>query len=248
MRQAQVIVQEPILKDTNAPQLQAFEFDRLIKDYGYTVVIERALKCPCNVQGFNAPQSTCTNCFGSGWYFYNPIQTVLVLQSMNANRKFENWSEENAGTVQITARFIDRISFMDRITLIDATHEFTQILNPFEDKNKTMAYTIYPILDVSAIFMFVDNDKALKPLVLNTDYTFVNQTITFNKKYNNKERLSVSLRYKHKPQYHAIDIPRDIMLNNEKDCNDDIGMANFPVKVIGRIAHNVIADNSITIQ
>lgn len=231
-------------RDLSVPKLNNDEFETLIKDYGYDVEVSKAVKCPCTTVGHGySAHPSCMNCGGSGWYFLTPVKTILVLQSMGSNRKYENWTEENMGTVNITARYGDKLSYMDKITLIDGVTEYTQQLIPFiNNKQKQVAFTIYEPTAISSLLLFTDASKPLKELKLGVDYTFSKNLITFLKKPINDQLYHVSIRYEHKPQYHVIDIQRDIMVQSRmKQCTNDQIKQNFPVRCVGKIAHNILS-------
>jgi len=240
-----MIIQQPIAynasqtpqKDFNVPQLVNAEFEKLIIDYGYDVILERSLRCPC-IGHMGAAANDCVNCNGTGWYFSNPINTILALQSMSSTKKYENWTEENPSTVQITARAIDRLSFMDRITLQVGETIYSQLLQPFIDnKNIYQAYTVYNILSVEALYIFESADKPLGILQEGKDYTFNKNLITFNKKFQTRDELQISLRYRHRPQYCVIDIPRDIVIQERKNCKQESDLYQFPIKAMARLTH-----------
>lgn len=233
-----------VIKDLSAPKLNAGDFERLIIDYGYDVTLERAIRCPCTNANQGYAVTSCINCGGSSWFFTPVVDTTLVLQSMGANKKYENWTEENLGTVNITARYVDRVSFMDRITLIDSVTEFSQLLNVFRgSRGKYQAYTIYNPIEILFCYQFVGEDKVLKQMVLNTDYTISNNLITFVLLKNMKDErpFQISVRYSHHPQYHVIDIQRDIVTQKrKKQCTGEAVTENFPVRATAKIAHNVL--------
>ena len=85
---------KPIIEETpydiseSLPHFNKQDFDEAVFEHGYSVTLERALRCPCAVEANNGALSNCTNCGGGGWVFINKRSTVIVTQSMNRNTKF----------------------------------------------------------------------------------------------------------------------------------------------------------------
>lgn len=230
-----------VSRDTNAPKLIESEFSKLILDYGYNVQLEAAIHCPCSNNNTNSAHPNCKNCYGTGWFFLNKRTTQAVLQGMNANLKYENWTNENIGTVRVTAYYKDKVSIMDRITLLDSITTFSEKVECFQEKSLLLAYTVYPIKEIEYLYVFEDHTKPLIPLTLTIDYTFSGRVITIiNKKYKSKTELSIGVRYRHNPQYHIIDLERDIMTQSRKNCSNLEVLQNFPIKATARLAHNVL--------
>jgi len=64
----------------------------------------------------------------------------------------------DSGVVNVTAINDDKFSYMDRVTLTDATAEHTQILYPSlnDDETQVFAYTKYNIKSIEAcIYLFL---------------------------------------------------------------------------------------------
>lgn len=235
--------------DTRVPRLDLSKFEGSIKNHGIEVVLERAVKCACASRSFNGSYDlACKGCFGYGWHFVSPVNTLMIVQGINRNSKVEPWSEENTGTISVTSAFVDRVSFMDRITLVDGLEIHTQLLNPVEDRADIIAYCVYEPIDIYHFFYF---DAAKKELVTinKTEYTVVKNKIKFNRNFIKKMKFSevsefkISIRYTFKPQYHIWDISRDVMISKIKKCNSDLEKAQFPIHSLGRIAHNVLMQN-----
>jgi len=97
--------------------LDKSDFDALVWQKGYDVYVDKAMKCPCRNTPDSQALSNCRNCGGSGWIFFNRKETRMVLQSMNANNRYQEWSEEKLGTVRITSLNKEQLTYMDRITI-----------------------------------------------------------------------------------------------------------------------------------
>ncbi len=101
-------------------------FEDLITSKGSKCSIERAIKCPCRIEGAGSPLSNCSNCGGTGWFFIAKINTRIVAQALSNLSKLSSWTESNAGTVSLTASVNDRLALMDRVTFLELEAIFTE--------------------------------------------------------------------------------------------------------------------------
>lgn len=236
---------KPVITTTPSPnlagqpqvKLRKSDFDALVWDKGYPVYHDKALRCPCKEKPADN-LSTCRNCGGSGWLFINRSQTKMVVQSMNQDTQFKEWSEENRGTARITAMNEDRLSFMDRITLYESESIYNEILYPKVYSGNNFSFTTYEIIKVLDIFLFQGANQKLKLLELDTDYTISLNKIILDPQYIS-ETLKISIRYTHRPQFHVIDLTRNIIDSEIFDINTLGGKKSvpFPVSAIGKLAH-----------
>jgi hypothetical protein len=219
------------------------EFDAAIQNKGYEVLIEKAFKCACNDRSNQSPQSDCQNCGGIGWVFVNPTNTRVIMHSMNNNTEHKDWSEAKIGTVSVTTREVDKLSFMDKITSLDAETIYQERLYPTTVGVNTYSYSLYPIVEVEAMFLFVNSSTALTKLEVNTDYTISNNVVTFVD--SNLDGETVTIRYKHRPTFYVIDIPRDTMSspvrNKNTGKNEDLI---FPIHAIAKRSHYVLDEEN----
>lgn len=200
--------------DLTVPHFNKTDFDNAVFEHGYDVTLEKAIKCPCRIEANNNGHPDCVNCGGSGWLFVNKRSTVIVSQSMNINTKFKTWSEEDRGTISVSNRPQDRLSFMDRITILDLESTYTEVVKVKKYKKKYLAPLIYYPNSVEFAYMFTDSKEKLVPLKHEEDFTVKNNILELNKDkfsshFLNHDTISVSIRYIHNPSYHVIDIPRE---------------------------------------
>jgi hypothetical protein len=215
------------------------DFDALIETKGYKVVWEKAVKCPCsNEQIGNHALSDCENCGGSGWVFINPTETRMVMHSLNSNTQYKEWSEANLGTVSVTAREVDKLSFMDKITQEDGQTLYSETIYPKLVGAELYGFTQYPIVTLESAFLFVNSSTALTKLEADTDYTISNNV--FSLVNTGLVDPQVSLRYIHKPAFNVLDIPRESMASPVKNkttgANEDLI---FPIHAIARRSHYI---------
>jgi hypothetical protein len=221
------------------------KFDILISEKGYKVIHEKALRCSCVSRNGNQLTS-CKNCGGSSWVFINPTETRMVIHSMNLNTKYKEWSQENVGTASISSLSETETSFMDRITVIDGTAIFSEAI--FLNKYNSIYYwnTIYNIKEILFIGLFVNTGEILKSLIYGVDFTYSDNKIVFLTALNyidpllEEQDLSISIRYKHSPQIHIIDSPRETIQTFVNINGEGEEVVSLPVHSIGRRSHYVL--------
>lgn len=185
--------------------------EKLIQQKGYDCFIEKGFQCPCHSKE-STQRSGCKNCGGSGWVFINKIKTRLILTSMNLPTKMKDWSAENKGTVSVTGRDVDHLSFMDRITVIDVNAVYKELLFPKDNGANFLAYTLYDMKSVNDVFLFTDVDEPLARLEETTHYTISdNKVILESSLFDGIDEPCISISYVHSPQYLTMDIPREVM-------------------------------------
>lgn len=235
----QIITTTPSPNSAGQPQvkLRKSDFDALIWDKGYPVYHDKAIRCPCKEEPSDN-LSTCRNCGGSGWLFINRSQTKMVVQSMNQDTQFKEWSDENRGTARISAMSEDKLSFMDRITLYESESIYNEVLYPKLYNGNNFAFTMYEVVEVLDIFLFQGANRKLKVLELDVDYTISSNKIILNSLYASGVS-KISIRYIHRPQFHIIDVMRNIMDSEIFDPSTLSGKRSvpFPISAIGKIAH-----------
>jgi len=224
------------------------DFDALIQQKGYDVYHDHAVKCPCSSKDGAAPQPTCQNCGGSGWFYVNRIKTRMVFQSMNVNTKLKEWSQERLGTVNITARSEDRISFMDRLTLIDSESEHSQVvfLKKQPDTTKLYGTLRYNPIEFYSVFLYKGVSQKHQLLIEGVDFTVDrNQIKLLLIDDGDMANPTISIRYKHQAEYTVLDLPRDVMVATIKDeCTRKNKDVQFPISAVGRRSHYMIDRNN----
>ena len=226
-------------------------FESLIQTQGYDAWIDRAFKCPCCDKTSGQALSTCKNCLGRGWFFVDRTETRIIAQHMDSKKQYQNWSEVNRGTANITTRGIDKLGFMDRIILTQLEEYYSEILRPIFYDNQIVAYPVYEPLKVFNIYLFKSDSEPLISLDKSM-YTIDKNRIVFNigiqdlisssdMNISSKSQIpiSISIRYTHYPVYHVIDVNRELMkVREDKFCSyDDETLRQMPINVTARKAH-----------
>ena len=189
-------------------------YDSAIEQKGYDVIYEKAVRCPCKSRN-SGNQSNCKNCGATGWVFINPSKTKMIVQAMSLNPQYKDWGLSGAEVSSVTARDIDKLSFMDRITVQNAFSELSETLHfsLTPDSTRLYSYTVYPIKGIYYVGMFESVLSPLLRLVEGTDFTVSNgNMITLSEALSNRldnDDISATIRYKHNPLYHIIEVVRD---------------------------------------
>lgn len=238
------------------------DYDRAIQEKGYRVIYRKAVQCPCKSKG-SGNQSTCKNCGGVGWLWINPIETKMLLQSMNTNPKYQEYGEALMGTVNITSRDVDKLAKMDEITLMEGEAESTEVLFLYYNSTDNVYYTntVYPIQQDYYIALYVSDSDPLSKLEKDTDYTLDGRRIIINQsvlsQFTDLTDLSITVRYLHKPKYYVWDIGRDVMNTTIKKGGSEhnikmplnaIGMRADLVKDLENYNNDRLHDNSFLTQ
>ncbi len=272
------------------------EYNAMVWNKGLDCIIESAIKCPCKTKD-NPNQIVCQNCLGIGWVLINSTQDRVIVDGINRETKFKEWTTEKLGTTSLS--FAKRgydLGYMDRITILDSSVLYTQVLYPFGFSDNYFAYTVYSMDSIIEVFQFDGADQPLKLLELDVDYTFEGYKLLFtntpvadiaglqaiedyidgNKAlvdsdvfYNflatseetpdgdnvvlpddilvgnpgrwiKQENFTVSLRYRHKLQYHVLDIPHVMRNSYRKDNKGRDELQELPVNAIARLVHWVV--------
>jgi hypothetical protein len=137
---------------------------------------------------------------------------------MSLNPKYENWGVYGAEVSSVSSLPEDKLSYMDKITVLGAISEHSEVLHVTnwiegEDVYK-YAYTVYNILDIYFLGMFIDSENKLLKLEKDIDFTVSDENkITFLNELV-LEQSSVSIRYSHNPSYYIQEMVRDSMKVN----------------------------------
>lgn len=217
------------------------EVDAVLRDKGYNVLFENSLLCPCKSSVTAAALSDCQNCGGSGWIFVNPTRTRMIVSGLVADAKLKeaalrDWGLVDTGTVKLTAYDVDKFSYMDRVTVLDATAEHHQLLYPAasDDETTTFAFTQYNVVSIIFLGAFIDSATKVQKLEEPADYSFVNNVLTFVDPTLMGKTLTI--RYRHRPVFHVTDVLRESMTSTIGQYGAQQQLI-LPVHAIAKRAH-----------
>lgn len=238
------------------------KFKSLLRQKGNKVLVERAVNCPCKGDSSNH-RSDCQNCGGTGWIFINPCITRALIRSLNMSTRYREWSEESIGTVGITAQPHLDFGYMDRVTIKDGYSIITESAKVY--KKTEFEYYANFSYDISSILFegyFVGHDSPLAfafgtSIVANQIQIEVDLAeelnVEFKEKFDDNEARGLdtmySLKYKFRPQFHVIDLPREFFVDyNNRDeprVGDDSSydLPEYP-RILSELPVNAIAKRS----
>jgi hypothetical protein len=242
------IKQTPSSIAQNTPRVDFNDdsYNAIIEQKGYDVEVDKAALCPCKSKATHN-KSTCTNCGGSGWIFYNRRRDRLVLQSMDSSKDFKEEGVWELGDVKVTGRAENKLGFMDRITVLDGETIGTQTVYFYKIKGKHIGKTIHNIKVIQELFLFGKTSQPLKALEEGVDYTVDpddKNVITLSDEYNAKaEGLRCAIRYEHSPVYHMVALNRETMNTHIKVGSDQ--ETDMPFNGVARRAHLIIDEENL---
>jgi len=216
------------------------DFDTAVLQKGYDVFVDKAIMCPCRNKSSSQALSSCLNCGGSGWVFINRIKTKAIIQSMNKDTKYKEWSTEHLGNAKTTFLQEQQISFMDRIVVDSGKSVHSEVAFCRVIGGSFVTKLSYDVIQIQEIFVFQGSGVKLKTLA-NNQWSVNGSIVTLQLAadsaniHTNDTPLTITVRYTHKPTYHIIDIPRDTISSFNKFTNND-----FPIHAVARRAHYVL--------
>ena len=235
------------------PFLKKEDFDKAVFTYGYEVTHEKALRCPCTNKGSGNALTNCQNCGGLGWFFINKRSTRMLIQNINKSNQFKNWTQDDKAKSSISARPVDKLAFMDRVTVLDVLTYFSESKKTMLANNEDFAFLYYYPLEVEFVFLFVGVNQKLLPLVQGSDFQIVENKIIFDsdlKQYygvnettfnETGQFLNFTIKYSHNPSYNVTDITREAILNRNSSCETGLlKLKDFPVHSMAMKTHYLL--------
>lgn len=236
-----VDVSAPSLYGQPSVSFRPDDFDAVIWQHGYDIICEKAVRCPCQGNS-GSPLPSCQNCHGFGYFFINPERTKALITALNRNTQYVQWAPELMGTAAITVRDKDRelIGYFDRVTVEDEYALFTEMVVVREMIADVMGvFLSYAPIEIKSVFKYVGADSPLVRLS-EGDYEITPENpycLRFRQGVFNPEE-GVSVLYKHRVEYHIIDMPHEIRASLGRDkSSGQFQILKMPVQSVGRRTH-----------
>lgn len=135
------------------------DFDRFIEEKGHRMLWQQAVQCPCEINTqTDQPNPFCEICGGGGWEYFDPrIIKGLITEVSGEYQLFpgsgqqrgyaivEKFGEWYSGEAILTVRPEHPVGFRDRLTMLDAAIEFSEIIRR-DSEHGTMAPLRYRIV------------------------------------------------------------------------------------------------------
>lgn len=235
-----------LLGAATAPLFQKDSFDEIIFLKGYDIIKSSAIECPCKGKS-GSPKTTCQNCLGLGWFFTDHVETKAIISSANKNTKYQQWSPELTGMVNVTVRNEERFSFMDKITFKSRTSILSEVKPIIDTGTQKFIFASYGVRTIKDIYIFNSDGVKLTKLLtsqyniksnnaLVIELTGVSYPIPFNG--------AASIYYEHDLSFNILDLPHDF---RSAFIIDDDGKSReyfLPVQGIARRSHLVLGINT----
>ncbi|MDP4224898.1 MAG: hypothetical protein Q8910_00815 [Bacteroidota bacterium] len=146
--------------------LKVEQFDVIIRQKGYRVTWEQSMYCSCYTPETGQPNYMCPVCHGLGFIYFNPIQTRMVVASISGYKDYERLGLNDMGYAYLTPQSKDKVGFRDRLTFIDFTTNFTQVVS--RQAVGTPDTLRYPVTNIILVKMldttfYVDVDFMVDP-------------------------------------------------------------------------------------
>lgn len=217
------------------------DFNAVIWSHSYDITCEKAIRCPCQGDG-GSPHLDCHNCHGTGYFYINPYETKALITGLNRITQYVQWAPELMGTASITVRDEDKdyLSYFDRVVVKEEYATFTEMLVAREMLPSVVGvFLSYAPIEIVAVFKYdgpdkplIKLDKTVYSLVENNPYCLV-----FTEG-NVLEAEGVSVLYKHRVEYHVIDMPHEIRASLQANKQSgQLEVIKMPIQVIGRRTH-----------
>lgn len=224
-------------------QFRPNDFDAAIWSHGYDIICEKAIRCPC--QGSSgAPLPNCQNCHGFGYVFINPVRTKALITGLNRSTQYVQWNPELMGTAAITVRDCDKesLSYFDRVTVEDEYAQFTEmVVTRMFAEDTVGAFLSYAPLEGGIVAAYIFKDSTSPLVKLNSSVYYIsdkNPYCILFKKGNVPAGVGVSVLYRHRVEYHVVDLPHEIRASLGKDkISGQFEILKMPIQAIGRRTH-----------
>ncbi len=240
----------PNLRNEPTIEFRKKNFDAAVWLKGYSVYVEKAVRCPCEGKIKNA-YSACENCLGQGYFFINAYKTRALTTGLNKNTEYQSWSPELIGTISISLRDIpdEVMSFYDKITFYDKFSHYSEVIEVRVNPT-TLAefvFLIYRPIEIFDVWLFDTFDNPLVK-VPEAEYSISPDNpyailLSITSKPTNWNGV-ISIRYKHEVQYNVIDIPHDIRASLIKDNDGRLVKIDMPINAIARKCHLLLVERA----
>lgn len=236
-----ILQQTPPPLTNFSPEFKLDEFNSALWRKGYDVKLEHAIRCPCHG---DHPLPDCQNCFGTGYFYTDPIMTKGLITNINQINQYKVWSEALLGTIAISVMDVNKgsISYFDRITFTSEYSYYSEVAEIKRSKNDVyFCFTTYKMVDLLATYMFIGSDtKLLKNTQVHVSslnpYCLVIEGGPETNGY-------LSIYYKHCPEYHVIDLTHEIRSSwkNNKETGE-AEKIQLPLQAVARRSHLIAVD------
>lgn len=126
-----MIIREPnVTHKNNIGRVDFHEndFDKAIIQHGAKVLWQKSILCPCLDEHTGQPDFMCSMCKGKGYVYDKGTIIKALAYSQNGNKEQIPIGLLDLGTCLMTTRACDRVGFRDRITFLDYSTPFSDVV------------------------------------------------------------------------------------------------------------------------
>lgn len=221
----------PLAKGVLPFEYQAVEFNRdeftkLLHDHGYPIIWEKALPCP-NRKGIDPKDHNinCTFCENTGWIYVDSEETRALITGLKITESFYAFGRFDGSSVMITLLPEYQINYWDRITLLQGTAVFQELITRKKVGLKdTLKYT-----PIAISYVYWKNRAGALTAFAATDYQISGNQIEW---LVNKPDIGdyFAIRYTYRPRYVFTNLPHQL-----RDQTIKGSRVVFPLQAIGQL-------------
>lgn len=210
---------------------QTLEFKRLIEQKGYSVVWEKASKCPCIPdEGSAQPDFNCKLCHGKGWYWFDQKEIQGIMTNFNETLRYNQTGEIAKGTSYFTTLPENKIGFWDRVTHLHSSVRHSEVIT----KGNHGAKDLLKFQPEDIVHCRTINKTYLE----NVDFIFNKLSYDIEWITNGSEPVTgerYSIEYTMRPRWIVIDIVNVIRDTYVKSKKAGITFTELPLRALVRL-------------
>lgn len=180
-------------------------FQQAVESKGYRCRWEKAALCANRGdEDLDRHRLMCTVC-DNGSVYYDPQTVEVLMTSVSLKQFYRSEGRFDIGTVLCTLPSVNRISFWDKLTLLDSRMRYTEILRR-ADKG-VVDRLKYPALEIARIFS--NTSRAITDYVVDVDFT-LNDDGDIAWIHQPARGTALSVVYTRNPAYIILDLPHHV--------------------------------------
>lgn len=217
------------------------DFNAALYSHGYDIICEQAVRCPCQGNS-GSPLPDCQNCHGFGYFFIDQYRTKALITGLNRSTQYVQWNPELIGTAAITVQDQDKehLSYFSRVTVEDEYAVFTEMVVAREMADGEVGvFLSYAPIEIMGVYLYKQSDRPLVKVGTTVYAISENNPYYLRFNYGNVAvGAGVSVVYKHRVEYHIIDLPHEIRASLGTNKNTGrYEILKMPIQGIGRRTH-----------
>jgi hypothetical protein len=212
------------------PRVRRVEFDldgfeQQLDEHGYFVRWSKAMMCPNrDPDQEDHHVINCTLCDTNGFIYFDPKDVIVLVTSYGMKQLFMPESRYEPGTAYFTALPEHKLSFWDKIELLDASTRFSEVKRVVP---VGLNYRFrYPVLSIEHLA----NDNG-KPFSITSAIIQSDGSVTFSEK---PPGSFFAISYFYHPTYIMIDMLHSVRDSRITVRSKDVE-ADFPTQAVGRL-------------